>query len=694
MKRSFGLAAALLLFSLRLPAQEPEAPPLPQTRPITVRDLLAFERLSEPQRSPDGKTVAYAVLSVDLEASKTHTALWLLDLASGERRVFVEAPANSPRWAPDGQSLYFLSSRGGRSQVWRQPVAGGAAVAVTDLPLDVGSFNVSPAGDRLALTLEVFPDCATLACTSDRLGAIEQRKATGQLYDRLFVRHWDTWSDGRRSQLFSVALDAGGRAGEALPISRGLDADVPSKPFGGDSEIVFTPDGASLIFAARSAGRDEPWSTNFDLWQAPADGSAAARNLTADNPAWDTAPRVTPDGSTLIYLAMARPGYEADRFSIMAQDLASGRTRPIAPNWDRSPGAIALSADGKTLFATADHLGQTPLFAIGVADGRVTRLTSEGSVGGFSAGASDVIYSHDTLAAPAELHAVPVAGGKPRKLTTHNDERLAGLSVGGYEQFRFAGHDGEIVHGYLMRPSGFEAGKSYPVAFIIHGGPQGSMGNHWHYRWNPAVFAGMGYAVVFIDFHGSTGYGQAFTDSIRDDWGGKPLEDLKAGWAYALAQYPFLDGKRACALGASFGGFMINWIAGHWADGFSCLVNHDGVFDQRSMYYATEELWFPEWEHGGPYFENPEAHEKHDPAAHVSKWRTPMLVVHSALDFRVPLEQGLATFTALQRRGIPSQFLMFPDENHWVLQPNNSIQWHETIETWMKRWTGEVTPAR
>jgi dipeptidyl aminopeptidase/acylaminoacyl peptidase len=294
-----------------------------------------------------------------------------------------------------------------------------------------------------------------------------------------------------------------------------------------------------------------------------------------------------------------------------------------------------------------------------------------------------------SLTSPSELYVLDTDTSTNRKITDVSSRTLAGVEMGDYEQFSFEGWGGATVYGFVVKPAGFEEGESYPVAFLIHGGPQGSFSNNFHYRWNPQTYAGQGFAVVMIDFHGSTGYGQAFTDSISGDWGGKPLEDLKLGLSAALEEYNFLDGERVCALGASYGGYMINWIASQWPERFRCLVNHDGIFDNRSMYYATEELWFPEWEHGGPYFENPEGHERHNPALYVDQWKTPMLVIHGELDFRVPVTQGIMTFTALQRQGIESRFLYFPDENHWVLKPHNSIHWHEQVNAWLHQYLSE-----
>jgi dipeptidyl aminopeptidase/acylaminoacyl peptidase len=383
---------------------------------------------------------------------------------------------------------------------------------------------------------------------------------------------------------------------------------------------------------------------------------------------------------------MRRPGYEADRFRIVLKNWENGENRTLTENWDRSPTALGWSPDGESMLVTAENLGQTSLFHVETGSGQVRVVHGPGTVTSPQYAGDRILFGLDTLSAPVDLMSVGVDGSGLESVTAINRDRLAQIRMGGFEQFTFAGWNGETVHAYLVRPADFDPERTYPVAFLIHGGPQGSFGNHFHYRWNPQVYAGAGFAAVMVDFHGSTGYGQSFTDSIRNDWGGKPLEDLQKGLEAALERYPWLDSERIGALGASYGGYMINWIAGNWSDQFRCLVNHDGVFDMRSMYYSTEELWFPEWEHGGTYWENPEGHERHNPANLVDRWKTPMLVIHGALDFRVPLEQGIACFTALKRRGIPGEFLYFADENHWVLKPHNSIQWHETVLKWLDRW--------
>jgi dipeptidyl aminopeptidase/acylaminoacyl peptidase len=386
---------------------------------------------------------------------------------------------------------------------------------------------------------------------------------------------------------------------------------------------------------------------------------------------------------------MERPGFEADRFRIMLREWPHGDTRVLADDWDRSAGSVTWAPDGRSLLVTAQNLGNTSLFRIDVPGGNVETLIAQGTVRSPAYAKDRIVFGMDHFRSPVELFSADPDGSAVQAITHLNEERLSALRLGEPEQMTFRGAEGDEVYAWLVKPADFDEDRRYPVAFIIHGGPQGSSSNNFHYRWNPQIYAAAGYAVLMVDFHGSTGYGQAFTDAITGDWGGKPLEDLKRGMAAAQENYPWMDVDRACALGASYGGYMVNWIAGNWADGFRCLVNHDGVFDQRIMYYGTEELWFPEWEHGGTYWENEAGYEKHNPALHVEKWETPMLVVHGALDHRVPLEHGIGAFTALQRRGVPSQFLYFPDENHWVLSPANSVLWHETVLAWIERWIGE-----
>ncbi|WP_229423583.1 S9 family peptidase [Massilia frigida] len=677
MGRLFILGAATLAAGSALAAP----------RGFTVEDLVRMERVGAPALSPDASRVVYTVRSTNMEKNRGNTQLWMIDLRSAKptpvRLTEGESNSTDPEWSAKGDAIYFLSARSGSSQVWRQPAAGGAAVKVTDLPLDVENFRLSPAGDRLAMSLAVFRDCTDLACTKTRMDEKAKNKASGKVYDRLFVRHWDTWADGRNSVLYSAPLDASGKVSAApVSLSGGIDGDVPSKPFGDREEYRFSPDGKSVVFGVRVAGKTEAWSTNFDIYQANAAGGAEPRNLTADNPAWDSKPAFSPDGKTLAYLAMSRPGFEADRFRMVLMDVASGKKRVLAESWDRSIADYKWRDDGKALLATADDVGQHRLFSIDAASGKVTPLSDKGYVSAFDTRGKTVVMAQAHLQSGAQLFKSS-NGGAASQLTQLNSELLADVRFGESEQFSFTGAKGETVYGHVMKPWNATPGVKYPVAFLVHGGPQGSFGNAWSYRWNPQTYAGAGYATVFIDFHGSTGYGQAFTDSISGDWGGAPLDDLKKGLDAAVKKFPWLDRERSCALGASYGGYMMNWIAGNWSDGFRCLVNHDGVFDTRGMAYATEELWFTEWENKGTYLDNAAAYEQFNPVHFVKNWKTPMLVVQGDLDFRIPTSQALGTFTALQRQGIDSKLLVFPDENHWVLKPANSVLWHNTVKQWL-----------
>ncbi|WP_314104683.1 S9 family peptidase [uncultured Stenotrophomonas sp.] len=687
MKLRYALLPLCLLTAL---------PAAAATRGLDVRDMIALDRVSAPLLTADGGNVVFAKRVVGSD-SKASTGLFIRNLRTRDAappRPLTPAGwnVNSAALSADGQTVYFLSGKGGSQQLYAMPLAGGAPRQLTDFAVDVDSFQISPQGDRVAFSAGVFQDCGSdLACTAKKLDAHKARKNTGEVFDSLFVRHWDTWNDGRRNTLFVAPLPAAKAAAVkgASAISATLAGDAPSKPFGGNDDFTWSPDGRSVVASIRVAGREEAWSTNFDLYRLDAEGKQAPVNLTAANPAWDAGPVFSADGNTLYYRAMKRPGFEADRFGVMAMDLASGKTREIAPSWDRSAGEVVLAQDGKSFYTAADDLGEHRLFNIDIATGKATVVAEGGSIGSPVIAGSTLAYTKNSLKSGDQIVVAQADGSSPREITPSAGQMLPDVAFGDYEQFQFKGWNNETVHGYVVKPYNYQEGKTYPVAFLIHGGPQGSFGNGWSYRWNPQTYAGQGYAVVMIDFHGSTGYGQAFTDAISQHWGDRPLEDLQKGWAAAQKQYPFLNGDKACALGASYGGFMVNWIAGNWNEPWKCLVNHDGVFDQRMMGYATEELWFTEWEQGGTPFAKPQNYEKFNPVNHVADWKKPILIIHGQLDFRIPVEQGLGAFTAAQRQGIESKFLYFPDENHWVLKPQNSVQWHDTVNGWLKQHIGQ-----
>ena len=678
-----GMTRTLLLAAASLAALA--LPSAASARPMTARDMHAMQRMSAAEVSPDGRWAVFTLSTTDFEANRRNNRLHLLDLTrpgAVPQPVKGAEKGHSAVFGPDG-ALWFLMDVGGQTQIFRMP-RGARPVQVSNLKGGISGFKLAPSGDRLVVWADRDLRCTDFACTTLPKPT---KTGSGVAYDQLFVRHWDAWIEPNvRSRLFGFKVVNGRVTGPGVPLTGRLVGDTPSKPFGGGEEIAFSRDGRTVFFALREAGHIEPTSTNLDIFAASSDGSSAPVNLTDANDAVDNLPTVSPNGRTLAYVAMARPTYEADRQVIMLRDLATGAVRPLTQQWDRSVGAMAWSRDGRSLIVEAGETLDNPLFRVDVATGQVTRLTGEGTAhNARPLPDGSVLFALNSIHAPDELYRLQ--GAAAAKLTGVNDALLKQLDPVEYSRFSFAGANNDRVWGIKVKPA--RATGKLPIAFVVHGGPQGSFGNAWSYRWNSRLFASPGYGVVSVDFHGSTGYGQAFTDSINRDWGGKPLEDLKRGLAFATANDPQLDADNACALGASYGGYMMYWILGNWPNRFKCIISHNGVFDTRSMGYMTEELWFSEWEFGGPPWHTPDVHERWNPVNHVTKWRTPTLVVISDNDFRVPYTQGLGAFTALQRRGIPSRLLRYPDENHWVLKPNNSIQWYDEVFGWMGRWTGK-----
>ncbi|MDZ4308498.1 S9 family peptidase [Allopontixanthobacter sp.] len=682
-----------------------------QAAGMSAQDLVTMPRVGGPSTSPDGRFAVYPVTLTDpdtYERSTSHFILDLADPAASPMPLDLGGEASDVRFGAGGY-LYFLSSRAApgsaadagdsKSQIWRVAVQNGrptgAPSQVSTLEADIAGYSVSPDGTKLLVFGDVLRSCPTFGC-ADAKGSHLPGPGTGRLYegDVGFVRHWDQWeTPGIYSRAFVFPIVEGRLYGDGAavdgPAGEGaLIGDTPTKPFGGTEDLAWAPDSSAVYFAARKANADEPVSTNVDIYRSDLSGQAPV-NLTAANTAFDTLPAPSPDGKYLAYAAMERPGYEADRLVVQLRDLDTGETRAVTSAWDRSAGSIAWTPDSRYLVVTAQDVLDTPAFRIDPRDGTVTRLTlspgREGHIGNVAPlpdGA--LLFTRDTIESPAEIYLAP-DDAPGRQLTSHTAVALAELQPVTTRRFSFAGANGDTVWGQITKPAGTD--EKLPAILYVHGGPQGSFNDSWSSRWNPRVVASQGYAVVSVDFHGSTGYGQAFTGAITRDWGGKPLEDLQKGLAAAVELDRQIDGGNACAMGASYGGYMMNWIAGKWPDRFKCLIQHDGVFDQRAMYYETEELWFIEWEHGGKaYFEAPEEFEKWNPVNYVNNWQTPMLVITGEKDFRIPYTQGIASFTALQRKGIPSQLLVFPDENHWVLKPKNSLQWHSTVFGWLDRW--------
>jgi dipeptidyl aminopeptidase/acylaminoacyl peptidase len=665
-----------------------------RSHPFNATDMLGMHRLEDVMPSPDGDWVAYTERSWDERSDKTTRSLWVVS-ADGKRTVRltrgIGRSDTSPTWSPDGGTIAFISDRGSSRQVWTVRPHGGKLKQLVRLPVDVDNLRWSPRGDQIAFSAEVYTDAKGLGETASR----DERRShepKAMKFDRLFVRHWDKWYEGKRSHIFvlPVRKPKGGRdwaaGGAPIDVMKGLDGDCPLKPFGGREDFSWSPDGEELAFSAQ-VGDDRAWSTDVDVFLVrPNHGTP--RCITGDNRATSFYPVYSPDGKTIAYLSMARPGFEADRCRIKLFDCRSEETRTLTEDWDRSSGSIAWSADSRFLVVTVPESARVKISRVDAQSGQPSEVLGEHHNTSVTVDRSGrIFFAQDSLVAPADVWTVELDGTGLRRLTHLNDLRVAVAQMSQPEEFHFVGANSEQVQAWILKPVGFVEGRKYPVAFVIHGGPQTATEDTFHYRWNLQAFTGAGYAVVAINYHGSVGFGQRFTDSISGDWGGKPFEDLMKGLDYALQTYTWLDGNRLAALGASFGGWMVNWINGH-TDRFRCLVNHDGGFDELSSYFDTDELWFPEWEFGGTPWEHPELYEKFSPGRYVSNWKTPTLVIHGAKDYRITDSEGISTFTALQRRGIPSQLLYFQDEGHWVLKPKDSILWHETILSWLKRWLG------
>ena len=657
---------------------------------LSLRALAMMERVSDPRLSPDGRRVLYSVRTTDWDGNRGVNALWVVEVEGGTpRRLAVsDGGASSGRWSADGSAIYFLSARGGSNQVWRADAEGVAAVQLTRLPVDVGAFRVSPDGDALILSLPVFVDCDTLQCTRDRIDAEARTPETVAGYDRMPLRQFDRWNDGRRQHLFLQPLNGSGLAdGPPRDLMAGVDADVPSQPQGTEDAFVISPDGRTLVYSTQTQGQDggtgEAFTNNSDLFRVSIDGGAAV-NLTDDNDAPDFAPAFSPDGRRLAWLAGRRENVGGDQARVMIAEADGSNARVLVDDWDRGPGSLTWSSDGRSLLATAADEGDNRLFRIDARTGEVMGLTDAGAISAVDSRAGVTVYAHDSFARPTQI--MTGFGEDASELTAHNREVLEGLDLPVARFFAFPGWNDERVTGWVFQPVGYQEGQRYPAVYLIHGGPKSPWTDSWSYRWNPQTYTSAGYAVVMVNFHGSPGFGQAFTDAINDHWGDRPLEDLRKGWEAALAANPWIDGDRACALGASYGGYMVNMIASQWNEPWACLVNHAGVFDVPQLMNAMDIGNFI-WEFGGPSWERMELYRRFSPGDFVLDWEKPMLVLHGSRDFRVPLEQGLATFSALQREGIPSRFVHVPDENHWILKPRNWVDWQREILDWTARWT-------
>jgi dipeptidyl aminopeptidase/acylaminoacyl peptidase len=716
------LLLAFCILALSIPA-------LPQAKhPFSFEEMMTLKRVGDPQVSPDGKWVIFSVVDVDLAANTKTPHIWIVPLAGGgadassaqagqssagswttERILIADQDADRPRWAPDGKRFAFLSTKDGGSQVWIAEFDGAAgkvtgAHKLTSIATEAAGELWSPDGKNVLFTSDVYPECnlqlPDADCNAKKLKEAEQSKVKAQVFTHLLYRHWNAYKEGRRTHIFVVSIGPvnlppqGGSIGDRPPLDLTPDDyDAPVFSLGGQDDYAFSPDGKEVCYASNH-DRNPAASTNNDLWIVPVTGGTT-KNITADNPASDTSPLYSPDGRYIAYRVQQRPGYESDRFRLMLYDRKTGEKKNLTENFDRWVGTFTWAPDSRQLYFVAEEAGASPMYKIAI-DGKPQQFLSNVFADDLSVtrDGSQIVFSRMSLQYPSVIVKNRTDGVTPNyngalPLTTLvdlNRELLSQISMSPLESFWFTGAHNDKVQGFLVRPPNFDSSKKYPVKFLIHGGPQGAWGDDWSYRWNPELFAANGYVVIMINFHGSTGYGQKFIDAINGDWGGAPFEDLMKGLDYAEKTYPFIDKNRECALGASYGGYMINWILGH-TDRFKCLVSHDGMFNAESAWGSTEELWFNNWEFKGTPYDNRESYMKWSPHQYAKNFKTPTLVIHGQRDYRLDVSEGLQLFTTLQMLGVPSEMLYFPDEGHWVLKPQNSQLWYKTVNDWVDRWT-------
>ncbi len=675
-------ATALLVLALSAAASAQSR------RAITVNDLLALDRVSDPQISPDGARVVYTVTTPDRAANRNGRNLWIVQTDGGkQRQLTFTGHDGHARWSPDGSRLAFLSTRDGAQQVYLMSLTGGEPTKLTSIAGGADQIVWSPDGTRLAFTSAVWPECQNNACNKKKEAAREKDKVQARVYDGLLYRHWTEWGTGRRLHLFVVPVTGG----TPLDLTPGADYDVPPVQREGPHPIAFSPDGGEIAFVAVT-DRVEAVSTNGDIFLVAADGSSKQpHRLTESNLAFDGAPAYSPDGRSIAYRAQSRAGNEADRWRLMRYDRESKTHTEVASGFDRSVNQIAWTPESQTIYFNAQAGGYFPVFRVAASGGTPTLVTPDAYIGEFalSRDGATLVLAQTSTAMPVELVVAAADGSRARPLTSHNAERLARLDLPDAEHFTFAGAGGTDVHGMLLRPPGFDASRKYPVLMVLHGGPETQFSDAWSYRWNTQVLASPGYVVLMINRRGSTGFGQQFTDAINKDWGGRAYEDLMTGLDFAIGKYAFLDGARVAAAGASYGGYMIAWMASQAEGRFKALVCHAGVYNLVSMYGATEETWFPEWAFGGTPWNAAEhflRQSPHTKAAEFAKYKTPTLVIHGELDFRVPYTQGLEFYTALQRQEVPSRLVVFPDEGHWILKPQNSAFWYSEVLSWLEKY--------
>jgi len=678
MKRGIALVVILTFSFASLGATKEQQ----AARPFTIDDLLKVRRVSDPQLSPDGRWIAYTVADTDKSANKRTTQIYLISIDGGDPRQLTNDKQSSsqPRWSLDGKRLAFVSARDGESQIWTIDLAETAqAKKITNLSTGVDGPVWSPDGKWIAFTSEVYPECMNDDCNKQRAEQAASSKVKARIAERLLYRHWNAWKEGKRTHVFVVSTDNG----QTRDLAPG-DYDAPPFSLGGPTDYAFSPDSKELAFA-RNTDKDEARSTNGDIFTVPVAGGEP-RRITGENPADDLTPAYSPDGRYIAYRAQSKPGFESDRWRLMLYDRKTGQSHSITDAFDSSVEAFAFSPDAQKIYFTALDHGRQPIYELAVGGGAIKKLINEALNDDvqISADGKTLVFTRQSLTQPIEIYKADSSGANATRLTKTNDALLADFGLKPAEEVSWEGAAGAKAYGWVVKPPNFTANKKWPLIVLIHGGPQGAWNDAWSYRWNPQLFAAAGYVVFAPNPRGSFGYGQKFVDEISGDWGGKVYTDIMNGAAY-IASMPYVDRERIGAAGGSYGGYMVNWIEGHNTDPrvkFSALVSHAGVYNLTSMYGATEELWFPEWEFKGMPWTNPEMYSKWSPHMFVKQFKTPLLVIHGELDYRVPYTEGLQLFTALQRQGVESKLLVYPDEGHWVLKPQNSELWYNTVLGW------------
>ena len=678
MKRIFFVLGFVLLATFAASAQAI----------FTVNDLINLKRVGDPQLSPDGKWVAYSIGVVNKEANKTLTQIQMVSVDGSKRKQITDgtSSSSSPRWSPDGKMLAYTSG----GQLWTMKPDGDDKQQVTKVSTGAGGPVWSPDGKFIAFGSDVYPECKSDDCNKAEDEKAENTKMKAHVTERLLFKHWVEWRDRKRTHVFVVSAK-GGPASDLTP----GDFDSPPVAAVSGVDYAFSPDGSSLVYI-KNPDKVEATSTNSDIFVMRLNGGES-KNITAGMNGYDASPVYTPDGKYLLFRSQATATFEADRWRIMRYNPANGEIVELTKGFDEQVDEMIVTADSKTIYFTAGENGRVPIFSVPVEpDFRLRIATHVKKIADVSYASNlnvttdgrDIVYASSSMAGPAEIRRVSVNGSSSSALTTVNEAELKPFGLKAAEDMSWKGGMGDTVHGWLLKPANFDAAKKYPLIVLIHGGPQGAWSDNWGYRWNPQVFANQGYVVFMPNPRGSTGYGQKFVNDISGDWGGKAFVDITNGVAM-VANQPFVDKSRIGSAGASYGGYMVDWLLGHNNDPrfkFKAFVSHAGVYNLESMATATEELWFVNWEFKGFPWQNRTLYEKWSPNRFAANFATPTLVTCGELDYRVPYDQSLQLYTTLQLKGVESKLVVFPDEGHWILKPQNSEFWYNNATDWFKKY--------